>query len=127
MKIKMICAATAVFAAAFTPQAFAWDLLATRDVADRVDRDVVNLPGDRRFERLRICVYERPVHFLDVNVNFANGGRQDVPVRARIRPGGCTRALDLNGDDRNIRSIEMVYEANTPRRGVGARIKVFGE
>jgi hypothetical protein len=37
-------------------------------------------------------------------VRFANGGHQDVSVRERINPGQCTRAIDLNGDDRNITS-----------------------
>jgi hypothetical protein len=107
--------------------AHAWDLLATRDVADRVDRDSIVLEGGRRFERIRLCAYERPVHFIDVNVRFANGAVQDVPVRARIRPGQCTRAIDLVGDDRNIASVGLVYEANTRRRGVGATVRLYGE
>lgn len=107
--------------------AAAWDLLGSRDVRDAVDRDTISLPGARRFERIRLCVYERPVHFIDVTVRFANGASQDMPVRARIRPGECTRALDLAGDDRNITAVDMVYEANTRRRGVGAQVRLFGE
>ena len=67
------------------------------------------------------------VHFIDLDVRFAKGGAQDVPVRAVIRPGQCTRAIDLVGDDRNITAVHMVYEANTRRRGVGAQIRLFGE
>ncbi|MBL8551034.1 MAG: hypothetical protein JNJ73_13695 [Hyphomonadaceae bacterium] len=128
MNLKMLCAATSLIALTLTATpAVAWDLLATRNVADRVDRDSIALEGNRRFERIRLCVYERPVHFIDVKVRFANGSVQDAPVRARIRPGQCTRALDLVGDDRNIASVDLVYEANTPRRGVGATVRLFGE
>jgi len=129
MNVKPLLLALALAAAsvaAATPAA-AWDLLGSRDVRDAVDRDTISLPGARRFERIRLCVYERPVHFIDVTVRFANGASQDVPVRARIRPGQCTRALDLVGDDRNITAVDMAYEANTPRRGVGAQVRLFGE
>jgi hypothetical protein len=121
--LATIAAGTALVAA----PALAWDHLGTRNVRDAVDRDSINLDGKRRFERIRICVYGRPVHFIDVNVRFANGGVQDVPVRAVIRPGQCTRAIDLIGADRNIASVHMVYEANTRRRGVGSEIRLFGE
>lgn len=107
--------------------ALGWDLLGSRDVRDAVDRDSIALRGDRQFERIRLCVYERPVHFIDVQVRFANGQVQEVPVNARIRPGQCTRNIDLNGTDRNIASVDMVYEANTPRRGAHASIRLFGE
>lgn len=107
--------------------AFAWDLLGSRDVADRVDRDTIPVAGGRQFERIRICVSQRPVHFIDLDVRFANGGHQDVPVRAQVRAGQCTRAIDLTGDNRNIVSVAMVYEANTRRRGVGARVQLYGE
>ncbi len=119
-------AAAAALATIATP-AMAWELLGTRGVRDAVDHDAIVLPGNRKFERLRICVYGRPVHFLDVSVRFANGGVQDVPVRAVIRPGQCTRAIDLNGDNRNVASVHMVYEANSRRRFAGSEVRLFGE
>jgi hypothetical protein len=125
-EILATIAAGAALLAAASP-ALAWDHLGTRHVRDAVDRDSIVLPGNRKFDRIRICAYGRPVHFIDVNVRFANGGVQDVPVRAIIRPGQCTRAIDLVGDDRNIASVHMVYEANTRRRFVGAEVRLFGE
>ncbi len=119
--------AAAAFAGLLASPASAWDLLGTRDVRDAVDRDVIVVEGARQFQRIRLCAYERPVHIIDLDVHFANGGHQDVSVRTRIRPGDCTRAIDLVGDDRNITSVDMVYEANTRRRGVHASVRLFGE
>lgn len=124
--VRILIAAAAAAALLVSP-ASAWDLLGTRDVRDAVDRDVIVVEGARQFQRIRLCAYERPVHIIDLDVHFANGGHQDVSVRARIRPGDCTRAIDLVGDDRNITSVEMVYEANTRRRGVHASVRLFGE
>jgi hypothetical protein len=119
-------AAGAAFAATASP-ALAWEHLGTRHVRDAVDHDSIALPGTRKFDRIRICAYGRPVHFIDLKVHFANGGTQDVPVRAVVRPGTCTRSINLVGDDRNISSVHFVYEANTRRRFVGAEVRLFGE
>ncbi|MEQ1619705.1 MAG: hypothetical protein ABL883_15330 [Terricaulis sp.] len=129
MKIRTLFVTAAIATATLTAPAFAWDweLLGTRDVRDAVDRDTIVVEGGRPFDRIRLCVYERPVHFIDVDVHFANGGHQDIQVRARVQAGQCTRAIDLEGDDRNIASVGMVYEANTRRRGVGATVRLYGE
>lgn len=107
--------------------ALAWDLLGARDVRDAVDHDTIVVEGARRFDHIRLCVAEHPVHFIDLDIRFANGGHQDVPVRATIRPGQCTRNIDLEGDDRNITAVNLVYEANTRRRGVHATVRLYGE
>jgi hypothetical protein len=127
MNVRMLIIATGLAASLPAPPAFSWELLGSRDVADRVDRDSIAVEGNRRFDRIRLCVSERPVHFIDLDVRFANGGHQDVPVRAQIRAGQCTRSIDLTGDNRNVASVAMVYEANTRRRGVGARVQLYGE
>lgn len=124
---KLTCGTAILAALIGASPALGWDLLGQRDVRDAVDHDTISLPGDRQFSRIRLCAYQRPVHFIDVKVRFANGTEQDVAVRARVQPGECTRAIDLVGTDRNIRAVDMVYEANTRRRGVGGSIRLFGE
>jgi hypothetical protein len=127
VNLKACVAGTFLVLAATAAPAFAWDLLGTRDVRDRTDRDTIYVEGARQFERIRLCVYRRPVHFLDVDVRYANGGHQDVSVRQRINPGECTRAIDLTGDDRNITSVSMLYEETSWRRGAHATVRLYGE
>jgi hypothetical protein len=111
--------------ASITP-AVAWTQIGVREVTDRYDVDVVNLPGDRRFARFRVCVHGNPVHFYDLDVFFRNGGHQDVEVRSRINAGECTRAIDLNGGRRNIDRIKFKYEETSWFVG-RATIRIFAE
>jgi hypothetical protein len=104
-----------VLAATAGPAA-AWDVIGAREVRDRTERDTILVEGHRQFERIKLCVYRNPVHFYDVDVRFRNGGHQDVSIRQRINPGECTRAIDLNGDDRDIVSVSMLYEETSFRR-----------
>jgi hypothetical protein len=114
-----------MLAACATP-AGAWTQIGVRDVRDRTDRDVIVVEGPRQFERIKLCVYRNPVHFIDVDVFYRNGGHQDVSVRQRINPGDCTRAIDLNGDDRNITRVALLYEETSFRRR-HATVRLFAE
>lgn len=111
--MKMVLAtafAAALSTLTFAAPALAWDEIAVREVTDRYDVDVVNLPGDRKFARVKVCVYGNPVHFYDFDIFFRNGGHQDVSVRSRINAGECTRVIDLKGGRRNIDRIKFKYE-----------------
>lgn len=125
MKLKAFIMALALGAGAASP-AMAWDQLGVREVRDRTDRDTIVVEGPRRFDRIKLCVYRNPVHFIDVDVRFANGGHQDVSVRERIGAGQCTRAINLEGNDRNIVSVSMLYEETSFRRRT-ATVRLFGE
>ncbi len=124
MKLKAFVLAS-ILAMAATP-ALAWDVVGVRDVRDRTERDTIALEGHRQFERIKLCVYRNPVHFLDLDVRFQNGGHQDVSLRQRINPGECTRVIDLTGDDRDITTISMLYEETSFRRR-HATVRVFAE
>ena len=128
MNMKMLMAAALVVAgtAASAAPAAAWDLLGERIVRDRMDQDTIVLEGHRQFSQIKICVYRHPVRIYDVDVRFNNGGHQDVEVRDRINPGGCTRDIDLKGDDRDIRNIKMLYEETSWGRRKTATMRVFG-
>ena len=119
------CAAVLSTFAAITP-ALAWDEIAVREVTDRYDVDVVPLPGDRKFRRLKVCVYQNPVHFYDFDIYFRNGGHQDVSVRQRINAGECTRVIDLAGGLRNVDRIKFKYEETSWFIG-RAVVRVFGD
>lgn len=127
MNFKTLAISAFVALAATAGPAAAWDLVGTRDVRDRTDRDTIALEGHRQFQRIKLCVYRQPVHFYDLDVRFQNGGHQDVSIRSRINPGECTRAIDLNGDDRDITTISMLYEETSFRRRAHATVRVFAE
>jgi hypothetical protein len=101
----MIAAATPALA-----QDMAWVSLAERTVGDGMDRDTINVRNPGRFRQLQICVDRAAVRFADVNLTFESGAPQSLRVRTRIGPGRCTRIFAVQGRDRAIATIELVYE-----------------
>jgi len=126
VNFKAVLAGAFVAMAAMAGPAAAWDQIGVREVRDRTDRDTIVVEGPRQFERIKLGVYRHPVHFIDIDVHYANGGHQDVDVRQRINAGQCSRVIDLNGDDRNITRISMLYEETSFRRRT-ATVRVFAE
>ncbi len=110
MKLTFKTLAVVALAMTAAVPASANTFLGARVVADNSETDVINVPGPALFREVRFCVVNRAVHFRDVDVHFANGGHQDLPVRALIGPGRCTNWLNLRGPVRNIASIVFNYD-----------------
>lgn len=127
MNMKVLLGAGSVAALlAFASPAAAWDVIGVREVKDRTEHDSINVGGNRTFNRIKICVKRNPVHFIDVDIHFENGGHQDVSVASRINPGQCTRVIDLEGGNRDISRIDFLYEETSFRRA-HAQVKVLAE
>ncbi len=104
-----------------------WTSLGELHVSDRVDRDVLRLENRRgTFDSIRLKVKGHAVQFHDVEIHFENGTKQEVALRSVIRPGKLSRVIDLQGSQRAIKKIVFVYDAQTLRRGKGAKIHVYG-
>ena len=107
-------AATLVAIAPAAAQSWRWDERGWRTIGytrvDGRDSDTINLPGRTRQSEIRLCSMNQPLRLRDFDVRFANGGRQDVNTRAVLQAGRCTRAVDLNGNRRDIASVRLRYE-----------------
>jgi hypothetical protein len=105
----------------------AWTFLGQRSVTDRADHDVIPVTGDRgTFKQIKLSVQRASVDFRRVVVHYGNGGHEEIDIKSTIRAGGETRAINLNGEDRVIKSVEFWYDANT-RRGRQAVVRLFGK
>ena len=109
----LIAAAIVTAGALSTPASAArgdaWETIGTRTVDGTVERTTVNVRGDKRFHELRLCAARRPVRILGANVDFANGGSQDLNATSILSAGECSRPIDLKGRARDITQVRMTY------------------
>jgi hypothetical protein len=95
-----------------------WEQLGCQKVGFLVDKDVIKVGrAEGKFRSIRLLVSGNKVYMMDLKVIYANGQPDDIPVRDEIRAGGQTRALDLKGERRAIRQIEMVYRSQPNFKG----------
>ena len=86
-----------------------WERLGDSRVDGRQDHDTIRVNARGRFQAIRFFVQGGDIEIQRVVVHFENGADTDVEVRDRIRDGRTTRAIDLPGDERRIRSVEFWY------------------
>ena len=102
-----------------------WVLLGQREVTDRTDHDVIRVTAARgEFRRVKFAVLRAPVQFHRVVVRYGNGSFEQLDLRERIPAGDESRAVNIAGGDRVIRSLEFWYDANT--MGRRALVRAFG-
>jgi hypothetical protein len=96
-----------------------WVELGCKDVAFLgSDRDSIRV-GRRegRFKAIRLEARGNDVEMLDLKVVYAGGDVDDIRVRSLIRQGTRTRPLDLQGRQRAIERIDMIYQKRLNFRG----------
>ena len=88
-----------------------WIHLGDKHVDGNSDHDKISIGrDDGRFRQLQIRVADAPVNFQRVVVHFGNGADEELQFRERINPGTETRAMDLRGRSRIVKSVEFWYE-----------------
>lgn len=114
------------FSIAMPVQASQWDLLGERSVKRSVEKDVMPVTvAEGGFKQIKVLVNKSPVNIKKIIVEYANGKRDELKVRAVIGAGDESRPLDLRGGKRVIRKITFYYETIEKGRGKSI-VKVLG-
>ena len=89
--------------------AAAWDVIATRQAGGHLSHDVIMVPGNATFTRLKFCAFKNSVRVEVADIRFKNGQRQRVSPPGIIDANDCSHPLDLRGLKRDIVSIRLAY------------------
>src|SRR5262245_21526922 len=65
--------------------------------------------ADGKFHALQIQVQRAPIEFQRVVVQYGNGTDEELVFKERIGAGSSTRWMDLQGNERTIKSVEFWY------------------
>jgi len=98
------------------------------------DRDAISLGRrEARFRSIRLAVRDADIEIRDLRVVYLSGRPDDLSVQSLIRVGERSRPIDLQGWERGIDRIEMIYRtvinpANVINRGQlrGATVCIEG-
>lgn len=103
-----------------------WEMLGEQTVDGKRDRDKIQVGRDEgKFTRLTLVVLDSELELLDLEIKFAKGKPFRPEVRQVFAENSRTRVIDLPGDRRVIKWIELRYK-NLPGGG-RARVQVWGK
>jgi len=102
------------------------ELLGTRRVDSRLDRDVIPVTfRDGFFTALRFVVSGAPVRVHKCTVHFGNGTVQDFPMQLVFRRNSASFRIDLAGNRRIIEKVVFWYDAQG-LPGRDATLRLYG-
>ncbi len=102
-----------------------WELLGTRQVNFRAEKDVIAVTGrEGAFRAIKLEVEGGNLDMYNIRVIFGDGSVFSPETRINFREGSWSRTIDLPGAARVIRRIEFFYKSDV-RRG-RATVRVYG-
>jgi hypothetical protein len=99
------------FRHAAVPTPADWVTLGTTRANLLLDHDVMHVGASKgAFRKIRFHVQHRPIQLFDIRVTFGNGQVQVYNFNRHLPAGVWSAPLDLIGDRRFIRQIDIVYK-----------------
>jgi hypothetical protein len=102
-----------------------WELIGERTVSNNTGREEIQTRPIVYASHLRLCATRQAIRFDGLDVQYRNGGTQQVSVGAQIPAGSCTHNIALsNRGGRDIDKVTLSYQASR-RDGAAPRVLVF--
>lgn len=103
-----------------------WERLGEANVDGGSDHDTIRVGRDEGiYSAIRFRVERGPIEFDRIVIEYGDGGRQELRVANRLRPGEQSRVIDLPGNRRVIKKVEIWYERARPG-SAKPRLVLFG-
>jgi hypothetical protein len=103
-----------------------WELLGKQVVNGKVDHDQIHVGVKEGFyDSLMVVVGDSDVEIHTFIIQFGNNETMDAKFRHFFREGQRTRPIDLPGEKRRIKNIDITY-GNIPGGG-NATVEVWGK
>ncbi|MEP6466997.1 MAG: hypothetical protein ABJB05_11865 [Parafilimonas sp.] len=103
-----------------------WHKIGETTVDFKTDKDKIIVIGADNFKSIKLKAVDAPVHIESLEVVYENGDPEQIPVRYDFKAGTESRNIDLKGNDRKIKEINMVYRTVPNWKGDKAHIEIWG-
>ena len=88
-----------------------WERLGQVTASHHADHDRISMTGrNDSFRKLKFRVSDSPLNMHRVVVTYDGGTPESIDIRENLAKDSDTRAIDLHGGNRHIRTIEFWYE-----------------
>ena len=95
-----------------------WEKLGAKVVSMKADHDVITVSYHEGFyTQVKFAIRKAPIHLLNAHIIFGNGEHKDVIFNKRFNAGTSTRLIDLPGNRRIIKQINLNYKSISKKKG----------
>ncbi|MCG8577176.1 MAG: hypothetical protein MI810_20000 [Flavobacteriales bacterium] len=95
-----------------------WEKLGSRVVNMKADHDEIPVTiTEGVFTKVKLKIMKAPIHLLNMNIIFKNGTNKNVAFNKKFPAGSSTRIIDLPGNKRIIKKVNLNYKSVPAGKG----------
>lgn len=103
-----------------------WQKIAEATVDFKAAKDKIPVSQAGNYKSLRIKTIDAPVHIDNLIVDYEEGGTENIPIRFDFKAGVESRAINLEGAQKRIKEISIVYRIVPNWKGDKAQVEIWG-
>lgn len=126
LKISLVTFLMTVIFGTAQAQMHNWQILGKKTVNMKADHDeIIVTASEGLFTAIRFKVVKAPIFVKNFRIIYGNGSSENYVINKRIPRGKFSRSIDLKGNKRIIKKININYKT-VPNVQGRAHIIVFG-
>ncbi len=127
VKISLVTFLMTVFLGTAQSQVHNWQILGKKTVNMKADHDeIIVTASEGRFTAIKFKVVKAPIFVKNFRIIYGNGSSENYVINKRIPRGKFSQTIDLKGNKRIIKKININYKTVPNARG-RAHVIVFGK
>lgn len=104
-----------------------WHKIGETRVDFTKERDEIMILGANRFSAIKIKVENAPVDFMGAEAYYESGDKQDLQFLSKsIKAPGESEIINLNGGERTLKKIVLVYKTIPNYKDKEAHVEIWG-
>src|SRR5277367_2452193 len=103
-----------------------WHKIGETRVDFKKERDDIDILGANRFSAIQLKVDDAPIDLIGAEAYYASGDKQDLKLYASIKAPGESDIINLNGGERTLKKIVLVYKTIPNYKDKKAHVEIWG-
>lgn len=103
-----------------------WHKIGETKVNFTKDRDVIDILIANRFSAIQLKVEDAPIDLIGAEAYYESGDKQDLKINASIKAPGESDVINLNGGERTLKKIVLIYKTIPNNKDKVAHVEIWG-
>lgn len=103
-----------------------WHKIGETNVDFKKETDEIVILVANRFAAIQIKVQDAPINLISAEAYYESGDKQDLKIMGSIKAAGESDVINLNGGERTLKKIILVYKTIPNYKDKNAHVEIWG-
>ena len=103
-----------------------WHKIGETSVDFKKERDEITILVANRFAAIQLKVEDAPINLISAEAYYESGDKQDLKIMGSIKAAGESDVINLNGGERSLKKIVLVYKTIPNYKDKNAHVEIWG-